>query len=82
MLVRDYTAIVKDPQVKENGYIVEFDDPVAGHERVIGNPLRFSETEVRVAQRSPELGEHTEEILQELGLDWTAIESLRDEATI
>jgi crotonobetainyl-CoA:carnitine CoA-transferase CaiB-like acyl-CoA transferase len=61
--VQDYAALAQDPQVAANGYIVEADHPRLGRIRMVGHPLRFSETQVEVASVAPELGQHTAEVL-------------------
>jgi crotonobetainyl-CoA:carnitine CoA-transferase CaiB-like acyl-CoA transferase len=45
---------------------------------VVGAPWRFSETPAVIAPAAPELGQHTEEVLQELGYSWEQIEALRE----
>lgn len=56
-----------DPQVTENDYITEFDHPVFGRIPFPGYPVHFSEASVGPRTTAPELGEHTEEILREIG---------------
>jgi crotonobetainyl-CoA:carnitine CoA-transferase CaiB-like acyl-CoA transferase len=80
--VRDYAAIVADPDVYENGYLVKVQDPNRGEYTVVGSPLRMSDTPMVPSVRAPELGEHTEEVLLELGLDWDEIAALRDVGAI
>jgi crotonobetainyl-CoA:carnitine CoA-transferase CaiB-like acyl-CoA transferase len=66
--VRDYAAVAEDAQVFENGYIFEVDHPEHGRVNVIGCPILFSETPARRATIAPKLGEHSKEILEEVGL--------------
>jgi crotonobetainyl-CoA:carnitine CoA-transferase CaiB-like acyl-CoA transferase len=67
--VRTYAEAAEDPQMFENGYIYEIDHPEHGRIKVVGNPIMFSETPARRSSISPKLGEHTGEILRELGLE-------------
>jgi len=61
-----------DPQVVANGYLEPI-DAAGGREFVLpANPVQFDETPPRVA-RAPEHGEHTDEVLLELGLDYDEI---------
>jgi crotonobetainyl-CoA:carnitine CoA-transferase CaiB-like acyl-CoA transferase len=64
--------VVEHPQVKARGALVEMDHPRAGKVRMVGVPVRLSETPGAVRTPSPLLGEHTEEVLRgllELGTD-------------
>lgn len=65
--VNNYEDVVRDPQVIHNDIIKEIDHPVAGKIKVIGAPIRFSETPTEITRHPPLLGEHNEEILLELG---------------
>jgi crotonobetainyl-CoA:carnitine CoA-transferase CaiB-like acyl-CoA transferase len=64
--VQTFPAVERDPQVLHNGSIVSFEHPQAGTFRTIRAPWRFSRTPVEV-KRPPLKGEHTAEILRELG---------------
>jgi crotonobetainyl-CoA:carnitine CoA-transferase CaiB-like acyl-CoA transferase len=80
--VASYEELLHDPQVLANEYIVEIDHPTRGRMQVVGAPWRFSETPAEVAAAAPELGQHTEEILQELGYSWEQISGLRERGTL
>lgn len=80
--VRTYDEIVDDPQVLANDYIVEMEHPSLGSIRVVNTPIEFSETPVRPQGPSPELGQHTEEILLELGYGWPEIIEMREAGAI
>ena len=77
--VASYQDLVNDPQVRANDYIIEVDHPTRGRMPVVGAPWHFSETPTEVAATAPELGQHTEEILQELGYSWEQIGVLREQ---
>lgn len=80
--VYDYPELFADPQVHHNQMVVEQDHPTAGRIKVIGLPVKLSETPGEVGPAAPLLGEHTEEILQWLGYDAAAIERLRQEKVL
>ena len=80
--VNDYADVLSDPQVLENDYVVEYDHPAAGPVKLMGYPVRFSQTPAQIAREAPEFGQHTEEVLQELGLSWEEIAKLREEGVV
>ncbi len=74
--VQSYAQVAADPQVLANGYIVEIEHPRLGRTRMTGNPLRFSQTPIELAQTAPAIGEHTLPVLRELGYSDEAVASL------
>ena len=80
--VQHLSELEVDPQVVANGYITEVEHPVLGSIKLSGHPIRYSETPHRIRSVAPELGQHTEEVLLELGYDWTDIERLQDSGVI
>jgi formyl-CoA transferase len=73
--------LAAEPSLRATGTIVEVDHPQRGKYLTVGNPIKMSDslTEVR---RSPLLGEHTQEVLTELGLSESEIKALRTEKVI
>jgi crotonobetainyl-CoA:carnitine CoA-transferase CaiB-like acyl-CoA transferase len=61
--------LLADPQVAANGLIVEFDQPQLGRVRQARPAARFEGTIPWVPSPAPRLGEHTRDVLAELGLD-------------
>jgi len=69
--------VFDDPQVKANHYFVSVDHPSIGRYEGFAPPIRMEATPVREARPSPRLGEHTDEILSEVGLGPAEIAALR-----
>lgn len=80
--VQDYDALMADPQALDNEYLLTIDHPIAGSTQVVGQPWKFSETPATVTRIAPELGQHTEEILLDLGYTWDDISALREAKAI
>lgn len=72
---------LNDPQVKPNGYVVANHDAEGNEYQIVAAPVQFDETPPAPA-RAPEYGEHTEEILLELDLDWDDISAAKDSGAI
>ena len=73
----------EDPQMRVNGYIVDFDHPNFGNTPMVGVPVRLSETPGSVRAPAPEHGQHTELILtEELSYDWDEVGKLREKGVI
>ncbi len=72
---------LNDPQVKPNGYVVTNVDAQGNEYQIVAAPVQFDETPPAPA-RAPEYGEHTEEILLELDLDWDDISKAKDDGAI
>ena len=69
--------VMNDPQIQAMGALLEFEHPIAGPMRQARPPGRFSETPADIFRCSPELGEHTREVLAEAGFSQHAITDLR-----
>lgn len=80
--VRTYDQVVEDPQVLANDYITSIDYPGLGEVRIVNTPVAYGATPVSPRGPAPELGQHTEEVLLELGYDWPDILALRDEGVV
>ncbi len=69
--------VFTDPQVVHNGSIHTWDHPVGGRVRQPRHPVRFAASPTPVPEQVPGLGEHTDEILAELGRTEDEVASLR-----
>ena len=77
--------VFADPQVRDRGMERRMPHPLGASNEtpVISNPIRLSETPVTYRRPPPVLGEHTDEVLQDLlGLDRAAIDKLRADGVI
>jgi len=75
--VQSLDEVFADPQVRSRQMLVETTHPKAGRVRQIGVPIKFSETPGEIRRPAPEIGEHTEEILGQLGFAQEEIDRLR-----
>jgi formyl-CoA transferase len=73
--------IAEEQSLRKTGTIVEVDHPVRGKYLTVGNPIKLSDSATDVT-RSPLLGEHTEEVLSQLGYSKEQITALREERVI
>jgi formyl-CoA transferase len=80
--VLDYDEVLAHPQVINNDIIRTVDHPTAGPIKVIDNPIRLSAAGSRKYSPAPLLGQHSEEILAELGYSSAEIDELRVDGLI
>ena len=80
--VRGPQEVINDPQLTENDIIVPLSGAGGKVTSTISNPIQVHGVAKAPARRGPELGEHTEEILGELGFDAKSIESFRESGAI
>jgi crotonobetainyl-CoA:carnitine CoA-transferase CaiB-like acyl-CoA transferase len=80
--VQTPTEVVDDPQAIANDYVTSFEHPVLGKTKMVGFPWDFSQTPASIRREAPELGQHTEEILLEMGYSWDDISKLKNEGAI
>ena len=81
-LVRDPSEVIKDPQLNENGIVVPLEGAGGNLKTTISSPIQVHGVTKVAAKRAPELGEHNEEILKELGFDAKEIDSFRTSGTL
>jgi formyl-CoA transferase len=73
--------IADDKSLYETGTLVEVDHPVRGKYIIVGNPIKLSDYPTTV-ERSPLLGEHTGEVLAQLGYGAEELAQLREQKVI
>jgi crotonobetainyl-CoA:carnitine CoA-transferase CaiB-like acyl-CoA transferase len=74
--------MLADPQVAAREMVVEVDHPRAGRTKALGHPIKFSGTPGHIERPAPLLGEHTREVLGDLGYDREAIDRLHRENAV
>jgi crotonobetainyl-CoA:carnitine CoA-transferase CaiB-like acyl-CoA transferase len=74
--VYSYADVVTDPQVRHNGTLVTYRHPTEGEVTTPGFAIRFARAPSRVRYGAPLAGEHTREILAELGLTGAQVDDL------
>lgn len=74
--VNDYDQVEADPQVAHNGIIMEVDHPQAGPIRLLAHPVRYDGAAPPLVRQPPRQGEHTREVLAELGYAPEEIDTL------
>jgi crotonobetainyl-CoA:carnitine CoA-transferase CaiB-like acyl-CoA transferase len=74
--------VVNDPQALSNDFFVDVDFPGVGKKKLIASPVVFRQDPASVRAPAPELGQHTEDILLELGYSWEDIGRLKEQKVI
>ena len=81
--IQTIADLLNDPQVLANDYIIDCNHEVLGPVKVVGLPVQLSETPGKVNVTAPEFGQHTEEVLIEVGgYSWEEVAQLREEEVI
>jgi alpha-methylacyl-CoA racemase len=75
--VYDVEEMVRDPQINHRGMIVEVEHPTHGKIKQFGIALKMSETPGAIRHAAPYTGEHTDQVLKDLGLTADDIQKLR-----
>ena len=65
--INNYAETFSDPQILAREMLVEVDHPSLGRQKMPGSPIKMSETPATARRRAPMLGEHTREVLREVG---------------
>ncbi|MCX5909020.1 MAG: CoA transferase, partial [Deltaproteobacteria bacterium] len=74
--------VTQDEQAIANDFFVDWDHPRYGKIKVVNNPIKLSKTPAENRKGAPELGEHTNEILREMGLSEAEISKMREAGTV
>jgi crotonobetainyl-CoA:carnitine CoA-transferase CaiB-like acyl-CoA transferase len=80
--IQSLTEVCQDPQAFANRYLIEVDHPAWGRTKEVGFPWDFSETPASWRREAPQLGQHTEEVLLELGYTKADISRLKESGVL
>ena len=72
----------RDPQVVQRKMVTEFKDPKKGQMKLLSSPIKLSGTPPDIRQGPAEFGEHTEEVLKELGLGDAEVQQMKQEGAV
>ncbi|MHB8499528.1 MAG: CaiB/BaiF CoA transferase family protein [Candidatus Acidiferrales bacterium] len=81
-VIQDYSQVYSDPGLIERDYFADLPHPTLGKVRVLGNPMRFSDTPVQMVTAGPLLGQHSVEVLTELGMSDSDVDRLVREGVV
>ncbi len=77
-----YLEVIKDPQARANDFFVSFEVPEHGRIEIMSNPVKLSKSPASIRRSAPEPGQHTEEILSELGYKQKDIKQLLEQNVV
>jgi crotonobetainyl-CoA:carnitine CoA-transferase CaiB-like acyl-CoA transferase len=80
--VQNLLEVTTDPQARANDFFMPYEHPIHGHIEIVANPVKLSRTTAIIRKPAPEFGQHTEEILLELGYSWDDITQFKEQGTI
>ena len=80
--INGLAEVFADPQVQARGLAVKMPHPEAGEAPLVASPIRLSKTPVEYRRAPPLVGEHTDEILADLGVDAAGIAGLRERGVV
>jgi formyl-CoA transferase len=75
--INDYAEVMADAHVQARELVVETDHPTLGRIQTLGTPLKLSETPLTPGRPGPLLGQHTDEVLSEVGFSADEVAELR-----
>jgi crotonobetainyl-CoA:carnitine CoA-transferase CaiB-like acyl-CoA transferase len=80
--INSIAEVFDDPQIKHRGMRIDLPHPSAGHVPLVGSPLKFGHAEPAYERAPPLLGQHSDEVLHELGFTDGEIAKLRHEGVV
>jgi crotonobetainyl-CoA:carnitine CoA-transferase CaiB-like acyl-CoA transferase len=80
--VNSYDEILNDPHILAREMVLDMKHPILGDLKTLGFPVKYSETPLSIRMPAPWLGQHSSEVLADLGMREDEIEELYKEAVI
>jgi formyl-CoA transferase len=80
--IADYDAVFNDEHLRRRGFFVDLPHPTLGSVRSLGSPVRLTRTPPRLERAGPRLGEHSREVLREIGYGPAEIDALVSDGTV
>src|SRR5262249_34695373 len=80
--INSIAEVFEDPQIKHRAMRIELPHPAAGRVPLVGSPLKFAEAQTAYERPPPMLGQHSDEVLRELGFSDREIAKLRTEGVV
>ena len=81
-VLQGYDDVLSDPHLQERGFFQELPHSAAGVVRALGSPVRLSGTPVQLKRAAPLLGEHTAEIVLDLGYSHAEVTALVEQGVL
>ena len=76
-LINDVKGVFEEPQVQHLGIVKDVVSIHHGPQKMVGQPMQLGRTPSTIVRSAPKRGEHSEEILKELGLETAELSSLK-----
>ena len=80
--VQTPAEVVNDPQALANNFFSEVDFSAKGKIKLVNTPVKFHQDPSSIRTVAPEIGQHTEDILLEMGYTWDDLSRLKDDHII
>ena len=73
---------MRDAHVRARGLVVDTDHPTLGRIETLGSAVKLSKTPLTPGRPAPMLGEHTDEVLLEVGFEASEVEAFRQDGVV